>query len=257
MDAHPTNASRDHVETPAWIANSVARIEGDERLDAAAQRLAPLVQRVSSGTAGAILRGEWLGHALHPLLTDFPLGCWLSAGLLDLVGGKSSRRAAQRLVGFGVLTAVPTAASGLADFGTITDNRTRRVGVVHAVGNGVVLLCYFRSWRARRAGRHLRGRLWGFTGGTLAWGTGYLGGHLSLARGAGHGQRGMTLDDTDDTDGTPEAVVDLREAARMLDVTVEQASAMVEEGLLVPADRGDDGPRFRAGDVRAVRLVGG
>jgi hypothetical protein len=39
------------------------------------------------------LRGEWLGHALHPLMTDFPLGAWMSASLLDLFGPPQSREA--------------------------------------------------------------------------------------------------------------------------------------------------------------------
>jgi uncharacterized membrane protein len=141
-----------------------------------------------------MLRGEHLGHALHPLLTDLPLGCFLSAALLDLVGGRSSRRAAQRLVGLGLLMVPPTAASGLVDWSDVQEPRSRRVGIVHAIGNTAVAACYFASWRARRRDHHLRGRLLGFVGGALAVGTGYLGGHLTLARGVGHGERGMDVD---------------------------------------------------------------
>ena len=32
-----------------------------------------------------LLHGTWLGHPLHPVLVHVPVGCWLSAGLLDLV----------------------------------------------------------------------------------------------------------------------------------------------------------------------------
>src|SRR4051812_21553878 len=181
----------------------------------ASQRVDAVAKRLRQGRLGEVLRGDWLGHALHPLLTDFPLGCWLSAGLLDLIGGRSARRAAQRLVGRGFLTTVPTMASGVAAWATVPDHPSRRVGVGHAVGNAVVAFCYFRSWRLRRRGHHLRGRLWGFAGGTLAWGTGYLGGHLSLGRGVGQGLRGLDLPSTaDDAD----EVVDLTEAARILDV---------------------------------------
>ena len=138
-----------------------------------------------------MLQGRWLGHALHPLLTDVPLGCWLSANLLDLLGGRRSRPAAQRLVGLGLMAVPPTMATGWADWSTIEDDGPRRVGVVHAVGNAAVGSLYFLSWRARRRGRHLRGAALGLTGGLLAMGTGYLGGHLSFARGAGMGQRGL------------------------------------------------------------------
>src|SRR3954468_12186738 len=124
------------------------------QLDRPAALITRVARRVGSGRAGAVLRGEWLGHALHPLLTDFPLGCWLAAGLLDLFGGRSSRRAAQRLVGLGLVHGVPTAAAGLADWSQLREPRTRRVGVVHAIGNTVVATCYFRSWANRRGGRN-------------------------------------------------------------------------------------------------------
>ena len=54
-----------------------------------------------------MLRGEWLGHALHPTLTDVTLGTWTSATLLDLFGGRDSSAAAQRLIGTGLLAAGP------------------------------------------------------------------------------------------------------------------------------------------------------
>lgn len=92
-----------------------------------------------------MLRGDWLGDALHPLLTDFPVGCWLSAGLLDLVGGRGSRKASQRLIGFGLLMVPPTAAAGLSDWSRDQRPRVRRVGAVHAVGNVVASLLYLRS----------------------------------------------------------------------------------------------------------------
>jgi hypothetical protein len=82
-------------------------------------------------------------------------------------------------------------ASGWADWSSIEDDRSRRVGVVHAVGNVAVGALYLSSWRARRRGRHLEGKALGLTGGLLALGTGYLGGHLSFARGVGVGQRGL------------------------------------------------------------------
>jgi uncharacterized membrane protein len=194
MDETHENNVDATVRTPSLLARVLEQTEQDERLDAAAAPLARVAELVESGTIGAVLRGEWLGHALHPLLTDFPLGCWLSAGLLDLVGGRAARPAAQQLVGLGLVFVTPTALSGLADWGTVTDPRTRRVGVVHAVGNTAVALSYLSSWRARRRGHHSRGVLWGLLGGTLAWGTGYLGGHLSLARGAGQGLRGLDLE---------------------------------------------------------------
>jgi len=182
----PAGARKDAT----WAIGPLEKLENDRRLDMLADRVARIAERVGSGSQGETLRGEWFGHALHPMLTDFPLGCWMSACWLDLLGGRSSRKGAQRLVALGVLTAMPTAASGLADFATINDPKSRRVGAVHALGNTIVLGCYIKSWSRRRSGRYLMGKFWALAGGSLAWVTGYLGGHLSLGRGVGQGLRG-------------------------------------------------------------------
>jgi nitrite reductase/ring-hydroxylating ferredoxin subunit/uncharacterized membrane protein len=130
------------------------------------------------------LSGTWLGHPVHPMLTDLPIGFWTSAFVLDFLGGKSSRRAAQRLVGLGILSAIPTAVTGAADWSD-TDTRDKRVGVVHGVLNTAALLAFASSWRARHQRRHLRGVALGLLGGTLATVGAYLGGHLVDARGVG------------------------------------------------------------------------
>jgi hypothetical protein len=59
--------------------------------------------------------------------------------------------AAQALVGLGVVTAVPTAVTGLSDWAD-TEGETRRIGLVHAAVNSVGLLCYALSWLSRRRG---------------------------------------------------------------------------------------------------------
>ena len=115
----------------------------------------------------------------------------MSAGLLDMFGGRSSRRAAQRLVASGVLLTPPAVASELAEYREIDQQRTRRVAVVHAGGNTIAALLYFSSWRSRRRGKHARGVFLSTLGALCTWGTGYLGGHLAFARGAGMGERGV------------------------------------------------------------------
>lgn len=136
------------------------------------------------GSLRPLLGGQWLGHALHPMLTDFPLGAWMSASLLDLVGGKQARPASRRLVGFGILAALPTAATGASDWLSAT-RRQRRVGVVHAATNSMALGLYTASWLARRRGRHARGVFLGVMGGSVATVGGFFGGHLSMARDTG------------------------------------------------------------------------
>lgn len=186
------------MRTAPSLRRLLDRFEQDSRLDRVADRAEAAGQRLGSTSAGPLLRGGGLGHPLHPLLTDLPIGCWTSATVLDLVGGRRSRRAATRLVGLGVATVPVVAAAGLVDVASIDDRRTRRVGAAHAVGNVVATMFYVWSWRDRRRGRHLRGVLLGLIGGTLASVTGYLGGHLAFAAnghvGASHGAGGAGVD---------------------------------------------------------------
>jgi uncharacterized membrane protein len=154
------------------------------------QSLDRLVDRISHAAAlvvkdkkvADLLHGKFMGHAAHPLLTDVPIGTWTSAFLLDVVGGKKSRPAARRLVGTGILAALPTAVTGLAEFAATNDQAARRVGVVHAAGNNVALLLYVLSYRARRRGRHGLGFVTGLAGLSVVSASGFLGAHLSLAR---------------------------------------------------------------------------
>ena len=166
---------------PPQLVDIVHRIEADERLDRPAALVERLSERLDEPELNRMLSGAWLGHALHPLLTDFPLGAWMSATLLDLFGGRGSRRAAQGLVAFGVVAAAPTVASGLVEWRR-TAGPDRRVGVVHAVVNSLALTCYARSMIPRARGRGFRAAGWSVAGGLVATAGGYLGGHLSIAR---------------------------------------------------------------------------
>lgn len=161
------------------------RLESDTRLDPLADRLSIAAGAVvDSPQRSDALRGAWFAHAVHPMLTDFPLGSWMSASLLDFVGGPSARPASQRLIGFGLLAAAPTVATGLAEWQATTGG-ARRVGVVHAGVNGTATVLYASSWLARRRGHHAIGVLCGVAGGLAATLGGYLGGHMSLVRNVG------------------------------------------------------------------------
>jgi uncharacterized membrane protein len=241
------------VRTPEWLSSWVESLERNPGLDVAAEQVRRASAPVSAGRTAEILRGNWLGHALHPLLTDFPLGCFLSAGLLDLLGGKRARPASQRLIGLGLLGVPPTVAAGLADYTPIRTDAGRRVAAVHAIGNGAAAGLYFLSWRARRRNRHARGVALALLGAGGAWVTGYLGGHLSFGRGTGVGPRGLAEQGA----RIDAALVDLETASTMLGVPVDQVHAMMDEGLLVPVGSGAHGPQFRDSDVLAVRLLGG
>jgi uncharacterized membrane protein len=175
--------------TPAPLIAQVDRIENAEVLDGPADVLGRVADSaLSSPQARSVLRGEQLGHALHPLLTDFPLGAWMCTSLLDVFGGRRARGAATALLGFGVAAAVPTVLAGLAEWQTTT-GAARRVGVVHAAVNGAALALYTSSLTARLSDRHVRGVVLGVAGGVVATVGGYLGGHLSLVLKVGTGPR--------------------------------------------------------------------
>jgi len=157
-----------------------------------ARGLDPLSGAVQTGVSRALpngpvkdaLTGTWLGHPAHPMFTDLPIGFWTSAFVLDLVGGKRARPFAELFVGLGVVSALPTAATGAADWSD-TEGRDRRVGLVHALTNSSAIALYAGSWRARRRGRYWRGVTLGMLGATAATVGAYLGGHLFARRGVG------------------------------------------------------------------------
>jgi nitrite reductase/ring-hydroxylating ferredoxin subunit/uncharacterized membrane protein len=162
----------------------LSRLEQESRLDgvvSAGQRVARLIK---PGRVRDALHGVWLGHPLHPMLIQAPIGTWLSASLLDLLGG--GEKAARALTGAGLVAAVPAAVAGAADWSEQHEQQMR-VGVVHAAGNMAAVGLYGASVLARspRAGRALR-----LAGLATVAASGLLGGHLAyrLAGGANHAE---------------------------------------------------------------------
>lgn len=167
------------------LSRVVERLGREERLDEFADLAADTVrERLDRQPLKDVLSGTWLGHPLHPLLTDLPIGFWTSAFTLDLVGGRNTRRAATHLVAWGVVSAVPTAITGAADWGDTT-GPARRIGLIHAAANTAALGCFAASWWSRVRGRHARGVALGLAGATAATVGGYLGGHLLQTMGVG------------------------------------------------------------------------
>lgn len=163
---------------PAWLVRGLHALECDARLDAPAARLAHAVDAVVPPGAAEVLRGRWAGHTIHPILTDIPIGAWTGANILDLVGGRRARPIATGFMALGLVSAVPAAASGLAEWRS-AGGATRRVGLVHAALNGASLCIYAGSLVARVRGRHGTGTVLGLAGTTVATAAGYLGGHLA------------------------------------------------------------------------------
>ena len=169
--------------------NSVIETLGDNNaLKSIARALQPGLNELldSSPLVKEFLRGDkWLGHPLHPVLTDITIGAYTGAFFLDVTGQREMERASDYLLTLGVLSALGTAAAGAADWST-TKGAARQVGVFHAVANIAALTLYIASLAGRRsvANRAKAVRLSMIAYG-VANAAAYFGGHLVYKDGIG------------------------------------------------------------------------
>jgi hypothetical protein len=162
----------------SWLDPLAERVQGV--LSQAVEQGGPTGRRVKD-----FLNGTWLGHPLHPVLTDAAVGAWFTGSMLDLLG---EERGADAALGLGIICALPTAASGMADWHDQSD-QPRRLGLVHAMLNGGALALFVGSWLARRSGARSLGIGLSTAALSLATGGAYLGGELVYTHGT---QRGPT-----------------------------------------------------------------
>ena len=168
---------------PKLVEDLVSQITGAESLDRFTEPVSNALSTVlDHRPVKDTLSGMWTGHPLHPLLTDVTIGAWTSAFFLDVFGDESTQRAADTLVGVGVVSAVPTALSGVSDWSDLF-GEPKRLGLVHALVNAGAITCYGLSWLARRKRDRSRGVALGLLGASVATVGGYLGGHLSYRQG--------------------------------------------------------------------------
>src|SRR5438552_2685377 len=106
------------------------------------------------------LNGTWLGHSLHPVLTDVPLGAWSGTMLLDLASlndeSDGMTNGADLTLLLGLLGATGAAVTGVTDWSDL-DGTDRRVGMMHGLLNGSIALTYLISLILRRTGRRRAG----------------------------------------------------------------------------------------------------
>ena len=134
--------------------------------------------------ARSFLGGDWLGHPLHPVLTDLPIGFWTSSFFLDFFGGRKARRASAAFVGLGVAAAAPTVAAGLVEYQKIgADDDKRETAVVHTVSNLIGTTFYLWSFLARLRGKRGKGIVLGLLGAAAVTVGGYIGGQLAYGKG--------------------------------------------------------------------------
>ncbi|HJQ44275.1 MAG TPA: DUF2231 domain-containing protein [Jatrophihabitantaceae bacterium] len=161
----------------------VENIAQQDWLDSVAVPVQRIVEKViAPGPIEDTLSGEFLGHPLHPALVALPIGSWLGVNVLDLTGGDG--RAARRLLAFGNLAALASAAAGATDWRRTT-GAARRIGLVHAVLNDAALALNLASSVSRRRDRRARGAVLSLAASGVTAASGWLGGHLAYTLGVG------------------------------------------------------------------------
>ncbi len=128
-----------------------------------------------------ILNGTWLGHPLHPVITDVTVGALTAAVVLDGLDMASNDErfapGADAALVVGVTSAVGAAAAGITDW-QFTEGEARRFGVLHALLNTTALGLYITSLALRKGGQRDLGRGLALTGFLLSGAAAYLGGDL-------------------------------------------------------------------------------
>jgi nitrite reductase/ring-hydroxylating ferredoxin subunit/uncharacterized membrane protein len=139
-----------------------------------------------------LLHGVPIGHPLHVILTDIPIGAWTLGALFDLLSlinpfSKHYKQTADSLTALGVVSAIPTAVAGITDYSAIKEDAAD-FGLLHGILNTTGLILYILSWRARRRQQRLLGIGFGMLGMSVMTASAWIGGEMvyRLRVGANH-----------------------------------------------------------------------
>jgi len=221
-----------------------------------------------------LLHGTWLGHPLHPLITDVPIGAFIVGFILDLAGEPTGATWATTI---GFVTMLGAALVGYADYIDLS-GQSKRVGSMHSTLMLVAAVFYFISLGMR----YLKwpplvpnGEVW-FAGIGLLLVTvsAYLGGELVFNMGSqvdrhawrGGGAKWQALDVSDIPEDTPtkaragaQTLVVVRKGERIYalhDACAHQGCSLSEGKLVDGGTRiecGCHGSRYELADGSANR----
>lgn len=164
-----------------------------------------------------VLHGKWLGHPAHPILTDFTIGAWGIGAACDVIalvtGDERARKMGDDLAKIGVVAAVPTLLTGLADYARI-QKPAKKTATLHAIVNDINLGLFLLSIRERSRGNYRAGATLSLVGMGFVTAASWLGGHLVYGHKVGvdhsdvHGPADWTptIDATDLPVGKPRKV---------------------------------------------------
>src|SRR3954464_9115175 len=155
-------------------------------LESAADPISKTIRDLFPGDAGRAIKnalhGTWLGHPVHPVLTDIPVGAWTLAMILDALDGlganKELQAGADFAIGFGLLGAVGSAITGTTDWSE-SDGRGKTIGLLHGLLNVAATALYTTSFFMRKQKKQrAAGVALSMLGFAVANASAYLGGHL-------------------------------------------------------------------------------
>jgi uncharacterized membrane protein len=135
-----------------------------------------------------------MGHSIHPMLVVFPLGLLATAVVFDILYLITDRTgyqvASAYTIAAGIIGGLVAALFGAVDLSAVpSGSRAKRVGVVHGVGNVLVLGLFAASWLQRVGAGNWHptagALVCSFAGIVLAVITGWLGGELVERYGIG------------------------------------------------------------------------
>jgi len=149
--------------------------------------LAPVRERYQDNLTLELMHGgRWVGHPLHPALSDLPVGLWTGATLLDFTDRSSAPQTGMDAAGIlsaaGILGSCAAALTGLSDW-TVSNEQDRRVGLFHGLLNTAALGLQCASLGTRMAGHRGTARALGVAGLTVTGAAAYIGGHLVFTKG--------------------------------------------------------------------------
>lgn len=168
-----------------------------------AERLSDTLQHIIQAVVGShrkpprrlktLLNGTWLGHPLHPVITDVPVTAWVITAVFDVIWLISpttfawAARGAEVTVVIGLLGALGAIVTGLTDWSD-TYGAERRVGLDHALFNAIATTLYLVSFILRLLagpGDSIAAAIIGFLGLASVTYAAYLGGDMVFAKGTG------------------------------------------------------------------------
>jgi nitrite reductase/ring-hydroxylating ferredoxin subunit/uncharacterized membrane protein len=139
----------------------------------------------------SLLNGTWLGHPLHPVITDVPVTAWILTAVFDVIWLIAqptwAAYSAFVTVIVGLLGALGAIVTGLTDWSD-TYGAERRVGLNHALFNACATILYLVSFVLRLLagpGDGIAAVILGFLGLASVIYAAYLGGDMVFAKGTG------------------------------------------------------------------------